>query len=129
MQTIKVRARLFEPLPVGTERHVSDLACTCPYRCDMLTASRVASVKQDHVGIFGENLIEHCPNPSMVLIGRACGEGDPRARGQQWFDFRATLGSEKVAAVILFLLAALSVEDSGGRIVGILHDPSQLCSR
>ena len=91
--------RLLEPFPVGPERDVDDLAIPCPERRDMFAASRVAAVEQDHVGVFGEDLVERGPDAVVILVGGTRGECDPGARREQRFCFGATLGSEEVAAV------------------------------
>lgn len=78
---------------------MDDLACPCPKRGDVFAAGRVTAVEQDHVGIFGEYLVEYGPDAAMILIGGTGGECDPRAGGQHRLGFRAALGGEEVAAI------------------------------
>lgn len=78
---------------------MGDLACPCPERSDVFAAGGIAAVEQDHVGIFGENLVEHSPDAVVILIGRAGGERDACAGGQHGFDFRTALGGKKIPAV------------------------------
>lgn len=65
----------------------------------MFAAGRIATVEQDHVGIFGAQLVECGPDEVFILIGGTRCERDARGSGQHRFGFRTALGGTEVAAV------------------------------
>lgn len=58
---------------------MGDLAVARPDRGNVFAAGRIAAVKQDHVWIFGEHLVQHGPYPVVVLILRSGSERDAGA--------------------------------------------------
>jgi hypothetical protein len=70
-----------------------------PERGDVLAAGRVAAVEQDHVGIFGENLVERGPDAVVILVGGPEVNAMRVPVGQHRFGFRTALGGKEVAAV------------------------------
>ncbi len=85
--------------PVRLEGDLRHLAGFSPAGGDTFGAFRRAAVQQYHVGMLGVRLVELCPDPLVIIVVHAAGEGDLGAGGDQHLGLGAATGGEEVPAI------------------------------
>ncbi len=78
--------------PLGLEGDLRHAPGFGPFGGDEFRALGAATVEQDHVGIFGPDLIELTPDQAVIVEVGPTGKGNLGARGEHHLGLDAALG-------------------------------------
>src|ERR1700758_525464 len=93
------RCRLRMLRPVRLESDLRHLAVGRPFRGDQLGALWRTAVNEDHVGMFGVDLVEAIPDQMVVVEVEAAGKSDLWSCRQHDLGLGAAFGCDKFAGV------------------------------